>query len=532
MFEGSEELRKNLDTFWRLIVRRRWPFLLTACTIMLGTVSFSLLLPNQYISEATIIVEQQQVPERYVTPTSTSDLGSALQAMEQDVLSSTRLLRIIDDFGLYGEARKKRAPEELVELMRGNIEIKPLEGSPERRAVNSFRISFTASNSFTAQQVTSRLTSLFIEENLKMREQQAVGTTTFLQGQLEMARNEFQKQEERLKDFKMQNLGELPEQQQGNLQILSGLQMQLQSTVAALGRAQEQRAYLDSLLTQYSDLPSAGGQLPGGQSISPVETLQAELNRLNTERTQLLARDLPGHPDVIKIDEEIAQSKALLDQALRTQKSAATDVAQSSPIQARGVAASAATAQAKSQLEANRLEIENLGKDQMRLENEIGIYQRRLNLTPVREQQLSAVLSDYNLSKQNYEDLLSKKTQSELASSLEQQQQGQQFRIVDPPSLPAKPTRSKRVTISLGGVAGGQIAALGLVILIELRKASFYTEDEIRCRFEVPLVLGIPELRSPKETRKRVRWRAVEWASGSILVLVVLAAEIYVCLRA
>jgi polysaccharide chain length determinant protein (PEP-CTERM system associated) len=532
LFEGSEELRKNLDTFWRLVVRRRWPMLSTACTIILGAVGVSLQLPNQYISEATIIVEQQQVPERYVTPTSTSDLSSSLQAMEQDVLSSTRLLRTIDDFSLYRQARKRRAPEELVELMRGNIEIKPLEANPERRTVNSFRISFTADNAFIAQQVTSRLTSLFIEENLKTREQQAVGTTTFLQGQLEVARNEYQKQEERLKDFKSLNLGELPEQQQGNLQILSGLQMQLQSTVAALGRAQEQRAYLDSMLTQYRDLASGGGQLPGGQSISSVETLQTELNRLNTERAQLLARDLPQHPDVIKINEEIAQSKALLEQALRAPKLAATDEAQPSQNQAYGVAANTATAQAKSQLEANRLELENLGKDQIRLENEIAIYQRRLNLTPVREQELSAVLSDYNLSKQNYEDLLNKKTQSELASSLEQEQQGQQFRIVDPPSLPTKPIRSKRVAISIGGIAGGLFAALGLAILIELRKATFYTEDEIRRRFEAPFVLGIPELRSTKEVRKRVRWRAVEWASGSILGLVVLAAEIYVCWRA
>jgi polysaccharide chain length determinant protein (PEP-CTERM system associated) len=532
LFEGSEELRKKLDTFWRLIVRRRWPLLSTACTIMLGTVAVALRLPNQYISEATIIVEQQQVPERYVTPTSTSDLSSALQAMEQDVLSSTRLLRIIDDFSLYRNERKRRSPEELVELMRSKIEIKPLEGAPEGRTVNSFRISFTADNGFTAQQVTSRLTSLFIEENLKAREQQAVSTTTFLQGQLEMARTEFQKQEERLKDFKLQNLGELPEQQQGNLQILSGLQMQLQSTVAALGRAQEQRAYLGSLLTQYRDLASASVQLPGGQSISPVETLQAELNRLNTERAQLLARDLPGHPDVVKINEEIAQSKALLEQALRVPKSAATDETQSSKMQANGAATSTATAQAKSQLEANRLEIENLGKDQIRLESEIAIYQRRLNLTPVREQQLSAVLSDYDLSKRNYEDLLNKKTQSELASNLEQQQQGEQFRIVDPPIMPAKPTRSKRVAISLGGIAGGLFAALALAILIELRKASFYTEDEMRLRFEVPFVLGIPELRNPREVRKCVRWRVAEWASGTILVLVVLAAEIYVCWRA
>jgi succinoglycan biosynthesis transport protein ExoP len=531
MFEANEELRSNLDAVWRLIVRRRWPLLLTTCIVMLGTAGGSLLLPNQYISEATIIVQQQQVPERYVTPTSTSVVSSALEAMQQDVLSRTRLLRLIDEFGLYKGQQKRHSLEELVDTMRSNIEIKPLEEDPEKRDVNSFRISFTGDNALTTQQVTSRLTSLFIEQNLQTREQQAVGTTSFLEGQLGTAQEELQKQEDRLKNFKMDNLGELPEQQQGNLTILSGLQMQLQSTVASLARAQEQQAYLNSLLTQYRDLPSVGGQLPGGQTVGPADALQAELNRLNTEKAELLARDLPQHPDVVKIDQEIAQTKTLLEQSPKATRPATSDAAQISQGPAQGTTLDSVTAQTKSQLEANRLEIENLSKDQRRLEDDITAYQRRLNLTPVREQQLAAILSDYNSSKQNYEDLLSKKTQSELASSLEQQQQGQQFRIVDPPTVPSKPTSPDRVKISIGGAVGGLVTAFGLAILIEFKKSSFYTEGDIKKRYEVPFVLGMPALRSAIELRRRARWRILEWACGSTVALVALAVELYIVRR-
>ena len=255
MLEGSEEFKRKVDEYYRLVVRRRWWFMLSWSGVFLGTVGGSMLLRDKYLSEATIIVEQQQIPERYVTPTSTSDLGSALQAMTQDVLSRPRLLQIIDEFGVYKKERKRLASEEVVQLMRQNIEIKPLEGDPQRRNVNSFRISFSTDSPSQAQRVTSRLTALYIEQNLKTREQQALGTTTFLSSALESARTELQKEEARLKDFKMHYLGELPKQEQGNLQILAGLHMQLQNTLAALGRAKEQHTYLVSLLSQYRELP-------------------------------------------------------------------------------------------------------------------------------------------------------------------------------------------------------------------------------------------------------------------------------------
>ena len=527
MFEGSEELQRNLDGYYRLIVRRRWWVLLTTSGVFLGTVGLSFLLPNQYLSEATIIVEQQQVPERYVTPTSTSDLSSALQAMTQDVLSRTRLLRIIDEFGLYENEKKRFVAEELVDLMRKNIEIKPLEGDPQRRNVNSFRISFDADAPRLAQEVTSRLTTLFIEQNLKTREQQAAGTTAFLGSQLEAAREELRKQEKRLRDFKMEYLGELPEQQQGNLQILAGLHAELQNTVTALGRAQEQRLYIDSLLNQYRRLPA--GRREASESL--IETAQRDLNRLNNERTQMLSRYRPEHPDVLKIDREIAQSTVLLEQLQSSGSPASGRPAEGTNTLAGTLGQDTATVQLKGQLEANQMEIENLGRDQKRLDGQIATYQRRLNVTPVREQQLADVVRDYNLSKQNYEDLLNKKTQSELASNLERQQQGQQFRIVDPPSLPTKPTSPNRIRISLGGLAVSLCLAIGLAVLIEVRHASSHTESELKRQFALPIVLGIPPLPTPSEVRRRSARLVLEWLGGSVLLLVVLAAEAYVVWR-
>src|SRR5579862_6339674 len=167
-----------------IVTRRRWWILLTASSVVFATLGALSVLPNRYTSDATVLVIQQQVPERYVTPTSTIDISQALQGMTQEVLSRTKLLAIIDELNLYAKEKKGLAPEALIERMRHDIEIQPLESNPERRSVNAFKISYISDNPQRAQEVTSRLTSLFILENVKTREHQATITTAFLQERL------------------------------------------------------------------------------------------------------------------------------------------------------------------------------------------------------------------------------------------------------------------------------------------------------------------------------------------------------------
>ena len=535
--EDESGFNDTLDRFLRLVTRRRWWILCAASGTALTTVLVLSLLPNRYSSEATLLVIEQQVPQRYVTPTTTTDVSEALQAMTQEVLSRTRLLGIIEEFGLYVKAKRHMAPEEILELMRRNIEITPLASGPQQRNVNAFKISFVADSPLLAQQVTSRLTSLFISENLKTREDQATNTTRFLQEQLESAKTQLAAQEERVRDYKTRYLGELPEQQQGNLAILAGLQTQLQNTAGSLSRAQQQRVYLESLLSGYRSLatrstvvPAAPGPSGVSRIPSPIEVAQSDLARLRSERAKLVVTYTPQHPDVVRMDQEITTTEAVIGRLRALEALKAKEAqAQAAPTPSGESEGDSSVAQVKSQLEANRLEIENLSKDEERLKAAIAQYQDRLNQTPVREQQLSAILRDHDLLKQDYADLLSKELQAQLATSLEKQQAGQQFRLVDPPSLPTVPVSPKRVQISLGSAAAGILLGLFLAVLADGRDHFLYSEKSANERFAVPLVVGIPLFLTPTEMRVRAWKSALEWFAGTVLVVAVVIAEFYVC---
>jgi succinoglycan biosynthesis transport protein ExoP len=508
--EAETNLNATLEQALGIITRHRWWIILPAAVTIFGTLFVLSLIPSRYTSEATLMVVQQQIPQRYVLPTTTMDIREALQATTQEVLSRTRLLEIIDEFGLYAKERRHLSPEALLQLMRHDIEIQPLESQAAGRDVNSFKISFRATNPQGAQEVTSKLTSLFIEQNLETREHQATTTTNFLREQLEAAKNKLAEAEEQVRSFKMQHLGELPEQQTGNVAILAGLQSQLQNTMASLNRAREQRGYLESL-SEYR-----------------VLAIQGELTRLQSEKATLLDQYTPQYPAVKKINEKIAQKKAALN-SLRVPQTPGTEKApvDTAPLSAIAVEEDASLAQLRGQAEANRLEIENLSKDEQRLKDAISQYQTRLNATPMREQQIAGILRNYDLLKQDYAELLNKEMQSQLSADLEKRQEGQKFRLVDRPSLPTVPSSPNRIKISLGGAAAGIGLGLALAFLMDTRDRSFHSEEGLSKHFALPLVVGVPLLLTSYEERSRTRKRAVEWVAGSGLSLAVFVAEFY-----
>ncbi len=524
--EADVNVSETVTRVLGIVARRRWYILLGFCVTALVTSIVLYVTPNRYTSEATILVVQQQVPERYVIPTSTTDISKALQGMKEQVLSRTQLLAIIEDLGLYPQWRKRLAPEALVNVIRKDVSIAPLESNPERREINAFRISFVGDDPRTAQEVTSRLTTLFIRENLKSREDQATLTTKFLQEQLDSAKALLTEKESALRDFKMQFLGELPEQQIGNLGILAGLQTQLQNTLAALSRAQQQRLYIESLLTQQRRPPRRPvitAQYSG--PMTPLEQAERDLKRLQAERAELLDRYSPKHPDVLLKDHDISRRSAEVER-LRTFPVANTP--ESAADTGETIENENTIAQLNSQLQGNTLEMQELSKTEERLKAEVDKYHARINMTPVREQQLSGLLRDYELLKQNYSDLLSKKLQSQLATTLEKRQEGQQFRLVDPPSFPTIPSSPKRTKISLGGLAAGILMGLALAFAVEMKDSSLHTEADCVKKFAVPVVVGVPLLLTASERRNRICWRAAEWLCGFALLAAVCAAEAYV----
>ncbi len=527
-----------------ILVRGRWKILLTATVVSVVAIAALYRVPNRYTSQATLLVVPQQVPARYVTPTTETNIADAVQAMTQDVLSRTRLLELIDQFGLYAKERQHLAPEEVIELMRKYIDIEPVQPASGHKDVNAFQISFVAEKAALAQEVTSKLTSFFIQANLKTREDQAANTTNFLQAQLEAAKTNLTTQETKMREFKSQYLGELPEQLQGNLAIFSSAQAQLQNSENALDRAQQQKVYLESLIGGYQRLAARGASVPGvvlspGDSsrlMSPLQIAQAELTRLQAERTKLLTVYKSTYPDVLIADRQIVNAQALVDKLQKADPGTSQPVPEkleqtaTAPVKLAPEDDSAIT-QLRSQLEANRLDIENTLRNEAQQKALIAEYQKRLNLTPVREQQLASILRDYDLANTDYKDLLGKEQQSQLATSLEKQQGGEQFRLVEPPSLPDIPSSPKRVKISLMAIGGGLFLGLVVAFASELARPTFHTTEEITHQFGAPLVIGLPLVFTQPEKRRRTWRRTFEWIGGSILAAIVGAAEFYVLLH-
>jgi polysaccharide chain length determinant protein (PEP-CTERM system associated) len=398
-----------------------------------------------------------------------------------------------------------------------------------RGEVNAFRISFTADTPQLAYAVTQRLSTLFIEQNRKTRSDQAATTTDFLHEQLETTKKDLETKEQQLRDFKMAYLGELPEQQQGNLSIFAGLQSQLDNILGSRGRAQQQRLYLESLLSAYERRVKRSPTIRSatGQITTPVEAAESDLHRLEAEKKNLLYAYTPRHPDVAKKEKEIARQRNLVD-AVRKSASAARTGRDDVPTDESGdPEQDIAIAQLKSQLQANKAEIDGLATKEEKLRAEIETYQNRLNATPVREQQLTSMQRNYDLLREHYGELLKKEQESQLAMNLEKRQEGQQFRLADPPNLPTVPSSPKRLKITLIGFVGGLAFGFALAFLLDFRTPSLRGEEDAR-QLELPLVVGIPLLLSPAERRSRSRMRVLEWFAASVVMSVVAIAEFYV----
>jgi polysaccharide chain length determinant protein (PEP-CTERM system associated) len=511
--KSGEEL--NLQQYVGVIRRRHMYFLIPFFLGWLVVWSMSWILPSRYRSGTLILVEQPSMPKDYVTPNVNDDLQSRLQSITQQILSRTRLLRIIDQLNLYAASRSRLNVDELVERMRKDIEIELVRG--ERNQITSFNIYYSSHDPHVAQQVTSELTNLFISENLELRQQKSEDTTKFLESQLETARQTLAEQEEKVRVFKDQHLGELPTQLGSNLQILSGLQSQLQNEEDGLNAARQQNAYLQSMATQSRAL-QRGSRTGEGVPIG-IPALDQELDKLKSQLADLSSHYTERHPDVRKLKEQIAKTEKMREQALADLKVSATAPTSTSDD---GDSRDGATIQLLGQLKANQVDIATKEHEIAALKTKINDYQGRLNQEPVREQQFTDLTRGYEQSKANYDELLKKKNSSQMATSMELLQQGEHFQMIDPPSLPLKPdfpNRLKFCAIGLGiGIVLGVAAAGGTEFLDD----RLYNEKELKEMLPVAVISEIPAMTTPEEDRKQEKKLWVSWAAAGLVFATIL----------
>ena len=513
--EDKPLTRDDLGEYGRTLGRRYWHLLLPCFVVWLGALLASYVIPSVYKSSTLILVEEPTVPQQYVVSNVAGELQNRLDSITQQILSRTRLLRIVEKLNLYAGERTHLSPDDVVEKMRKDISIE-LVRAPGRGDLTAFNIYFSARSPHVAQDVTSELTSLFISENIELRQQQSESTTKFLESQLSDARAGLARQEERLRDYKNRYLGQLPGQLESNIQILAGLQNQLQAEQEALGRAKQQNAYFESLLAQYRSAESS--RLSDGTPTG-LPAIDQELERLHARLIDLSSRYTDRYPDVQKVKDQIAQTEALKRQLAAQLKTKAEAGSKSvDDTYAVGSQTSPGTMEVQSQLKANQLEIANRQESIKDLKAKIAAYQGRLNETPVREQQLADLSRDYEQSKANYDSLLAKKNQSELATNLERRQEGEHFRILDPPSLPTRSTFPNRFKFAGIGLALGLIFGLVSVAAAEKADDRVHSEKQLLKIVPTEVIVHIPPLTTPSE-RKKERWRFGLRVTAAVLVV-------------
>jgi polysaccharide biosynthesis transport protein len=527
--EEPEVMRLGWRDHWAILVRRRW--WLMGPLFVCGLTGFAVarVWPRLYRSEAMILVEQPQVREQSVTTNVAADAQDRLQSMTQEVLSRTRLSRLIEQFNLYPRDRTHMIMDDLVDKMRKRINIDPV-GVAGPGQPTAFTISFTAESPRLAQQVTEKLTSVLIEQNMADRTQASEGTPSFLEKQLEEARKDLDEKEQRQRQFKMQYLGELPEQAQSNSQILNSLETQLHSTSDALARAQQDKMYLESVRNEYLAAQQKAAQssaqaTTANSGVGTAGAADTALRNLRDQLTQLEAKYTPQHPDIVRLKKEIEEWESL-KQNVQNAKNTGTPSSNVDSDQPKAQA----LIEIESRLKANATEIAGYRKDMADLRQRITELQARLSLTPVREQQLEDVGRDYENARTYYQSLLNKKLESELATNLQNRRQGQQLRVLDAANLPQRPSEPNVTLIAVAGWIMGLGLGVGLIVLRESTPGVLASEADISNRTGLPVLVRIPVLRSPREQAAR-RWRgALEVCAVAALILGSVGSGIYIYL--
>lgn len=466
------------------MLRRRWPVILSLA-LLGGSVGYGLtrVLPKRFTSQTLVLVAQPTVPGDYVKPVVSEDTNQRLASMQQEILSRTRLEPLIRQFDLYGTDVNQTSIEDLVERLRRAVTVTPIAPMAETKSqgLPGFTISVTFGDALKAQQICSTITSMFMEENLKLRQQQAEQTTQFLAKQLDEAKTKLDSEDAKLAAFKRKYLGSLPEEEQANLNLLTGFTSQLDAVTQELSRAQQDRAFAESILAQQL---SAWQATQNGQN---PETVDKELSALETQLSELRSKYTEDHPDVIRIKNDIDTLKKKMADS-EGQKKEAAETASKEPVEPTQIQALRAQIHQYGQL------IQQKSAQQEGLQQQIKMYQERVQSSPSIEQDYKELTRGYQTALEFYNDLLKKRDQSAMASDLERRQEGEQFQVLDPANLPTGPSFPKKSVFTLGGLGGGLGLGLALAFLLELQDTSLRNGKQAEVLLKLPVLASIPEI--------------------------------------
>ena len=495
------------------VLRRRWKLILIP-TLLAPVVGFliSYAFTAKYTSQSLVLVEGQKVPEGVVQPVVTQDLAQRIATMQQQVLGRNRLQPMVERMQLM---RGGKNLDDVIEEIRASAQIEPVLtdlgqfGNPGGKrkpgtTVPGFYVNYTAPNAREAQNICGELTSMLLSENQSSREQVAQSTTDFISRQLDEAKRNLDDQDSKLAAFKRQYSGQLPGDEDNNLKVLGTLNSQLDANTQTVNRAQQDKAYTESLLAQQL------AAWKSSQGSTNPQSLEQQLTTLQGQLLQLQARYTEDHPDVIKTKADIVEVKKRLAEV--------NDAA------AKGTETNdKASLSEPPEIRQLRLQIHQYGevlaqatREEKRIADQIRMYQSRVAVSPEVEEKYKLLTRDYDTAQKFYADLLGKKSTSEMATDMEKRQQGEQMHLLNPASLPETPSFPNRLVFAGGGLGAGMVIGLGLALWLELRDKSIRTEADVEASLQMPVLVSLPWVTEDLQTNGNGRfWNRDESAKSA-----------------
>jgi polysaccharide biosynthesis transport protein len=557
--------REQLLAYWR---RRRTCFAVAAiCSVV--TVGLALLLPATYRASATILIEQQEIPQEMVRSVITSFADQRVQVISQRVMTTQNLLGLISRYQLYPDLRQRVPREELLEKMRRDIGmhmisadvIDPRNGHPTQATI-AFSVSYQNRSPDLALKVANDLTSLYLNENLTSRTQLGQQTEDFFKEESQRQAAHIAELDKALTAFKEKHHDELPDLEQLNIDTQRRTELDLRDAQTKLDGLEERRVLLEAQLAQLSPTSQVFSDT-GTRMLGPEDRLKV----LKSQLASYKARFAPGHPDIVNTEHEVEglekeikiedetgdrirqldEAKAQLARALEKDSPDHPDVVHlqhSIDKLEKEVAAAAdsgtrraatthadnpAYIQVKGEIDSTEVDRQNAIKRRDELQAKLDDYDRRLARSPDVERQYHEMSRELEAAQLEYKTILAKQTEAQVSENLESERKGERFTMIEPPQLPEKPVSPNRVLILALGLLLSVVLGAAAAAARESWDGSVRGPYDIRQLLKVPALASIPVIVNADDRRRRQKVVRYSWGGGLIaLILIVVSVHFFV----
>jgi len=512
-------LRPDMEPveFLDILRRRQWMILFSVLLVLFGAILYCVLATDLYRSTVKIRIIPPPMAEGIVKSTVNIGTKDRLAMFQQEILSRDRLNAVIGEMGLFKEHRKKMSGDGMVDMMRKQITM-------EMDRTNTLILSADHENPQVAKDLASRLGSFFIEQNNKTLAAATQGTTEFLESRLEETRIKLEAQEDKLKRYKMQFVGELPEQMNANLVRLGRLQDQIRSNMEAITRMEDRKVLIESQISNMggqnlplrpSDVNTPAGRKTIATPYDPAQPLLGELALRKKNLADLQSKFTPLHPGVVSARIQVEQLEARI--ALLRQSGTSAPPSGTEHPDAGGDGQSNEVRRLRDQIVAIDFEIAAKKKEIAATNRMIDTIQSKVERLPQREQEIISLSRDYGNIKNSYEELLKKKLQSNISEKLEEKQQEEQFLVIEPAALPVKPIKPDRLKILAIALMASLVIGAGGAVALEVLNPKLRGAKDFKGFFDLPILACLPVIDNA-EYRRRIAVRRAAVIGGLVSI--------------